>query len=201
MRHMNRACLIICAVLVMSSCTPVDDFGLYWDKGFIDPALAGSWKKVLRAGEDPNFPCADRWRFTRSGTNYSLQSINPIDPTADPQDVAKQKADNERALSVRSLRIGKSLFLMRRDPADGGKGSIVRYEARRGVFNEYWIDNGAGVDFVQAKYPTATNIRKDADGSGYVVIGTFDDEVFRALSEIADNPGYWLPVCSYKKVP
>ncbi len=200
MRHVKRVCLTICAVLVMSSCTPVDDFGLYWDKGFVDPALAGSWKKVRPAPED-QFPCPNLWRFTRSGTNYSLQSINPIDQTAEPQDVAKQKADNERALSVRTLRIGKSLFLMRRDPADGGKGAIVRYEVRRGVLNEYWIVNGDAVDFLQAKYPTAKNIRKDTDGSGYVVIGTFDDEVFRALSEIADNPTYWVLACGYKKVP
>jgi hypothetical protein len=185
----------------MSSCTPVDDFGLYWDKGFVDPALAGSWKKV-RAGEDSDsVPCPNLWRFTRSGTTYSLQSINPIDQTADPHDVAQQKADNERALSVRSLRIGKSLFLMRRDPADQGKGEIARYEVRRGVLNEYWIVNGDAVDFVEAKYPTAKNIRKN-DGEGeYLVIGTFDDEVFRALSEIADNPRYWVLTCSYKKVP
>jgi hypothetical protein len=198
---MNRLCLTICAVLVMSSCTPVEDFGLYWDKGFLDPALAGSWKKVGPAGEDSDsVPCLNRWRFTRSGTNYSAQSINPIDQAADPQEIAEQKAENERALSVRTLRIGKSLFLMQSDPADQGKGAIVRYEVRRGVLNEYWIDNGASVDFVQAKYPTAKNIKATYSPS-YVAIGTFDDEVFRALSEIADNPTYWVLTCSYKKVP
>jgi hypothetical protein len=199
---MKRICLAICAALVVSSCTPVDDFGLYWDKGFVDPALEGSWKKIRRAGEDPDsVPGPDLWRFTRNGTNYSLRGINPIDQTAEPQVIAEQNAANEVALRVRTLRIGKSLFLMQRDPAGGEQGQIVRYEVRRGVLNEYWINNSAGVAFVQAKYPTAKNIRKNADEGEYVVIGTFDDEVFRALSEIADNPRYWFVSRSYRKVP
>jgi len=199
MRPIKRVCLTICAALAISSCTPVDDFGLYWDKGFVDPALAGSWKRVRPARED-QFPCPNLWRFTRSGTNYLLQSINPIDQTAGPQDVAEQNADNERALNVRTLRIGKSLFLMQSDPGDQGKGAIVRYEMRRGVLNEYWIDNGPSIDFVQSKFQTAKNIKTTYSPS-YVAIGTFDDEVFRALSEIADNPTYWVLTCSYKKVP
>lgn len=190
---MTRICLTICAVLVMSSCTPVDDFGLYWDKGFADPALEGSWKKVGRAGDNPDSVpgCPDLWRFTRSGANYSLQAIYPIDKTAEP----------EAALSVRTLQIGKSLFRMQRDPAGGKDGAIVRYQVRRGVLEEYWIANGAGVAFVTAKYPTAKNIGKNTGEGEFVVIGTFDDEVFRALSEIADNPRYWFLSCSYKKVP
>jgi len=199
MRHVIRGCLTICAVLVMSSCTPVDDFGLYWDKGFVDPALEGSWKKIRPAGEDPDAVLGpDLWRFTRSGATYSLQGINPVDETAGPNINAQQEADNEATI-VRTLRIGKSLFMMQRDPASP-EGTIVRYEVRRGVLNEYSIENGAGVAFVNAKYPTAKNITQNTGEGEYVVIGTFDDEVFRALSEIADNPRYWFIIRSYKKV-
>jgi hypothetical protein len=192
------------AAVVQLACTPVDDFGQYWDKGFVDAALEGSWKKVAQPGVNPNdVPGADVLRFTRNGTSYSFQGINPIDPTLEPDVIAQIKAANEERLSARTLRIGKSLFLMERDPAGTGKndGVMVRYEVRRGRLREYWINNGDAVDFLKAKHPSAKNIRKnDAEGN-YVVIKSFDDEVFQVLSEIAENPNYWFLICEYKKVP
>jgi hypothetical protein len=32
-------------------------------------------------------------------------------------------------------------------------------------------------------------------------IGTFDDEVFRVLSEMAASPAYWQLICEYRKMP
>ena len=200
---MKRFAICVVAVVVQVSCTPVEDFGSYWDKGFVDPALEGSWKKVAQNRENPDDVCgADLLRFTRNGPSYAFQGINPIDSTVEPDVIAQIKADNEHRLSARTLRIGKSLFLMEHDPSGpaGNSDVIVRYEVRRGALREYWIDNSAAVDFLEAKHPTAKNIRKnDAEGN-YVVIKTFDDEVFQALSEIADNPAYWFVNCEYKKV-
>jgi hypothetical protein len=192
------------AVVVQLSCTPVDDFGLYWDKGFVDPALEGSWKKLARSGEDPNdIPGADLLRFARNGTIYSFQEIDPIDPAFEPDVIQQIKADNERRLSARTLRIGKQLFLMEHDPEATAESAnmIVRYEVRRGMLREYWINNAVAVEFLLAKHPLAKNIRKNTAEGDYVVIKTFDDEVFRVLSEIADNPAYWFLMCEYKKVP
>ena len=141
------------------------------------------------------------WRFTRNGTSYSLQGINPIDQTAAPEAIQRQKADNEARMSARTLRVGKSLFLMQRDPGGKGKGSIERYDVQRGTLQEYQIDNGAAVEFLETKHPTAKNIKRNDDEGEYVVIDTFDDEVFHVLSEIADDPEYWILICRYKKVP
>jgi hypothetical protein len=199
---MNRLCLSIVAVLCLSSCIGVEDFGRYWDKGFIDPALEGSWKKLGVPGQDLNsIPAPDLWRFTRNGTSYSLQGINPVDQTAAPDVIQQQKAENEAQRSARTLRIGKHLFLMQPNVDGQGMGVIERYDVQRGVLREYWINNGAAVDFLEAKHPTAKNIRRN-DGEGeYVVIDTFDDEVFQVLSEIADNPAYWILKCRYQKLP
>lgn len=82
-----------------------------------------------------------------------------------------------------------------------GKGAIERYDARRGTLQEYFMNNGAAVDFLKAKRPTAKNITRNVGEGEYVVIDTCDDEVFQVLSEIADNPAYWLLNCRYKKVP
>jgi hypothetical protein len=194
--HMKPFCLCLVAVLGLSSCTEVKDFGLYWDKGFIDPALEGSWKKLGQPGKNrDSVPGPDLWRFTRNGSSHSLQSINPVDETARPDVVERQKADNEERVSVRTLRIGKHLFLMQRGPAGQGVSGIVRYDVQRGTLQEYWTDNGAVVEFLMAKHPTAKNIKKAVGPGVSVVIDTFDDEVFRVLSEIADNPAYWTLNC------
>ena len=54
--------------------------------------------------------------------------------------------------------------------------------------------------FLLSKHPTAKNISKNVAEGTYVVINTFDDEVFQVLSEIADKPAYWILQCQYKKV-
>ena len=40
--RMKKLCLCVAATLAMVSCIPVDDFGTYWDKGVVDPALEGT---------------------------------------------------------------------------------------------------------------------------------------------------------------
>lgn len=198
---MKRFCTCLVTVLVLSSCTPVEDFGPYWDKGFVDPALEGSWKKIgLPDREMNSIPGPDLWRFTRDDSSYLQYGINAIDPTLPPDEIEQRKAVNAQAIGTRTLRIGKHRFLMQREPGGTGKGYIVRYDVQRGMLDEYWIENGIAVDFLLSKHPTAKNIRKNVAEGTYVVIGTFDDEVFNVLSEIADNPAYWILNCRYKKV-
>src|SRR5258706_10008229 len=124
---MKRLWLCLVVILALSSCTTVEDFGLYWNKGFIDPALEGSWKKLVLPGQDPDeIPSPDLLRFTRNGSSYSLQGINPIDQTAEPDVIEQQKAENDQPMSARTLRIGKHLFLMHRDQEGQGDGTIER---------------------------------------------------------------------------
>jgi len=191
-------CLV--AVFVLSSCTNVEDFGKYWDKGVIDPALEGSWKKQGLPGQDPHdIPGPDLWRFTKDGSMYSVKAIQPIDPNEAPDVIEQQKAANEETMSARTLRIGKHMFLMQVAPGER-KGMIERYEVQRGTLQEYYMNNAVVLEFLKAQHPTARNIKKNVAEGAYVVIDTFDDEVFQVLSEIADNPAYWLLNCRYQKV-
>ncbi len=192
-------CLV--AVLALSACTPVDDFGAYWDKGFADPALEGSWKKAGLPGENiGSIPGADLMRFTKNGASYDLQHINSLDPALDPEKLEQRRKDNEQKMSARSLQIGKHRFLMEREPAGKGRGFLHRYEIQGTTLREYWIANGAAVDFLKTKHPAAKNIRKNVGEGTYVVIGRFDDEVFQVLSEMLDTPA-WRLNCEYTKVP
>ena len=199
---MKKFCTCLVAVLVLTSCTPVEEFGPYWDKGFADPALEGSWKKLGLPGEDiDGIPGADVLQFTKDGSSYLAYMINPIDLTKPADEIEQQKADNAEAMSARTLRIGKHLFLMQRGPGGRGKGYLVRYEIKRGTLDEYFIDNGLAVDFLLSKHPTAKNISKNVAEGTYVVINTFDDEVFQVLSEIADKPAYWNLQCQVQESP
>jgi len=198
---MKRFWPYLVAVLALSSCTPVDDFGAYWDKGFADPALEGTWKKAGLPGEDiGNIPGADLLRFTKNGANYDLQGINPLDPALTPENLEQRRKDNEYKMSTRSLQIGKHRFLMQRDPSGQGRGFLQRYDIQGTTLREYSIENGAAVDFLETKHPEK-NIRKNVGEGRYVVIKRFDDEVFQVLSEMLDTPEYWRLDCEYRKVP
>ena len=73
------------------------------------------------------------------------------------------------------------------------------YVIRVRTLSEYWYQGDAAVEAVEARHPRAKNIHKN-DGEGdFVVIGTFDDEVFRILSEIADDSDYWILTARYEK--
>ena len=201
---MKRLCLCIAAALTLASCLQVDDFGAYWDKGFQDPALAGSWKNVgLPDGKDgiDSGTSPAMWRFTKDGAGYLAQPINPIDPSADASTRAQQQQDNSTPMNARSLRIGRRTFLMLRDPSRGDEGVIQRYDIQGTTLKEYWLDNGLALEFLAAKHPSARNIKKNVGEGDYLVIDKFDDEVFKVLSELSANADFWLQTSQYKKVP
>ena len=180
---MKRLWLCVACSLVLTSCVPVDDFGKYWDKGVVDPALEGSWQKLGCAGESPDGTSGrDGWRFTKNGANYSLQATN-----------------DEEITSARTLRVGRQLLLMQRDAVSPKDGLLTRYEVHGRTLNAYVLDHAAAADFLEQRHPNAANIRINKDDGRYVVIGTFDDEVFRILSEFVNDPAYWILMCQYRK--
>jgi hypothetical protein len=54
---------------------------------------------------------------------------------------------------------------------------------------------------IEARIEGATNFVEEHGTGTFAVIKHFDDEVFRILSGIADDPSFWNLVCEYKKVP
>jgi hypothetical protein len=163
----------------------VDDFGAYWDKGVVDPALEGSWKRIDAPGEAPNTEvCGEGWNFRRTGSAYSMYTFN------EPSNAAS---------TSRTLRVGSRRLLMNRNRAPEPDGLITGYEIRNRTLSQYWFDNVAVVEFLEAKHPGAANIGKAPGEGQFVLIKRLDDEVFRILSEIARSPDYWILICQYRK--
>jgi hypothetical protein len=200
---MKRQILPVVAFLVLTSCTPVGDFGAYWDKGVVDPALEGRWQKIGIPGEPiDSIPGSDQLLFVKNGQPYSWQGINPIDSKLSAEQAERRKKDNEARLDAKTLKIGNSLFIMSRGPGGTPMGNLERYEIQGDLLLEFTMDNGPGVDLLEAKYPTARNIHKNKSEGSYVVIDTFDDEVFRILSEMSASAAtYWQLECRYRKIP
>ena len=197
--RMKKLCLCVAATLAMVSCIPVDDFGTYWDKGVVDPALDGTWKNIGLPGSSPEERLGAReLRFTRTGSFYSMNMVG-IDPSMAPEVLERVRRRNARAGSARTLRLGKRKLLMKRNGEAPYDGVITSYEIRGRTLSEYWFQGDAAVEALEARHPGAKNIHKN-DGEGdFVVIGTFDDEVFRILSEIADDSDYWILTARYEK--
>jgi hypothetical protein len=194
----------VIALLGLTSCTEVQDFGAYWDRGVVDPAVGGRWSKVAEPGYSlSSTPGADTLVFLRNGSSYSLQMISRIDATL-PADVAsRQRADNERRYTVRTLAIGRQTFFMVRLPPAPQQqdGVIERYEIKGGVLRQYNLRADAAFEWLQARHPTARNITATTGQGATVVIDRFDDEVFRLLSEIADDATYWDFIGQHRRIP
>jgi hypothetical protein len=59
----------------------VDDFGAYWDKGFVDPALTGTWQNAGSPVADPGATAAPAvWMFTPMDTSYAARAMKPAAP-------------------------------------------------------------------------------------------------------------------------
>jgi hypothetical protein len=189
---MKRHLLPMVALLLLASCTAVEDFGAYWGKGAVDPALEGTWKKIGRPGTKPESTAgSDQLVFVKDGQSYLMQAINPIEQGL-PDEVARQrKEDNDARFTVRTLRIGNHSYFMVRGTDGKPNGVIERYEITGDVLREYFLENEVFVDFLQPKHASAKNIQGSKAQGHSVVIHTFDDEVFRILSEISDDTAYW----------
>jgi len=198
---MRRLLLPLLAIVLTASCITVDDFGDYWGKGFVDPALAGTWKMIGIAGQPPDRTLGtDQLRFTKNGRSYAMQAINPIDRGMTAEQAAEQAKNNETREAARTLTIGRHAFLMQRPEEGRPGGMLVRYEIRGGILSQYIMDFEEGIDFLAAKHPTARNITSHNVDAHLIDIQTFDDEVFRILSEIADVQSYWVLSNRYKKI-
>jgi len=167
-----HAVLLGILAVMLASCIDVEDFAATWSKTFLDPDLAGHWRKISQVPEDARH----QWFFNERHGAYEVQLFT--DNRAD---------DDGPMYPVKSLAVGPYLFL-----ANGPqKGLMIRYKVVDGDVLWYKLDFRKTWAIIQEKYPDQKNIYQDSAADGAVKIKTFDDEVFRIISTIPDDDVFW----------
>ena len=180
--------LLIClALLCLTACIPVDDFGAYWDKGTVDTALVGTWKNVKPKKDDVG-PA----RLTVRNGAYRITSM------------AKKDA-KDKPLFAKTLTAGSYTFFMASSDENGKtERDLVRYSLKDGRLTEYTLEVKPVETWLKWRHPQVRNFEAVACKPKclfeQVKIRTLTDDVVRILSEIPDTAEYWQPTEEWRKV-
>ena len=175
------------AILLLASCIDVDDFGTYWAKTSLDPAAKGNWTKIPVAGEDP------------SEANVKC-SVTEKDKAYESRCDDNGKADSEPDYPVKTLDVSPYHFFAVGNHDGKPGGHLFKYAIKDDKLTLYTPKAEAILGLIQKNHPNASNIMKDQVLSSPVLkIKTFDDEVFKILSEIPDNETYWKATTTFQR--
>ncbi len=183
---MKKPLLLVCALL-LTSCIDVMNFGVYWNKGYVDPALAGMWEPVAVPGKD--ISQSSKQHVVVDGDAYRITNFE--------RGVEKIDAP----IAARLLLVTNHTFLMLGGQA---QGALYRYKIEGNVVKFFELDKAAALKYVAEKHPRAANI-EGLPGSGSYGstfgVKTLDSETLQILVEIPDTEAYWKLDTSYKKAP
>jgi len=183
---------VLCCLFLLTACIDVDDYGDYWSKTMIDPAIAGRWAKVSEENESKL--TGQEWELTLKDNAYSAQSYKD-----------GKKTDEDPLYPVKSMQIGNYTFL-----ATGPeRGTIVRYNIVGDTASIYVANPTMAWDFISRQFPDQSEIYRDdpdpADSAEDnrdrpLHIKEFDDDVAKVLAAIPNNGMYWEIDAELKKV-
>lgn len=150
--------------MFLASCIFVKDIGAYWEKGVIDPALAGYWVNA-----DESHDCSS---FVLAGKSYRV--------------IDNGKKDESL---YRTLQLGDNKFLMVRDP--NNKYLLIKYTVSDENFTTYMPDEAKKDDFLR-DYPDS-GIIIGSGQFVTATIPLLDEKSIEMLQKIADDESYWKP--------
>jgi len=182
---MDMRNLLLClSVVLLASCIPVEDYGPYWKKGVVDPALLGVWQKVpvpdaddRRESRSIKSPANDGVRVTAGKGSYRIDTL----------DEKERQEKDYRPLIARTLKDGPYTFLMAND---GPNPDFIRYVLKDGTAAQYRLEGAPMGRLLKEKYPHAKNIGTNCKWAP-LCIRKFDAEVYAILAAIPDTPEYW----------
>lgn len=160
---------ILAVLLLVAGCLKIGDFGIYWDKGFIDPALEGQWQNARPNGSSVT--------FTNEGDLYHMEF------STDPD---KQFA--------RTLKVNESNFLMTKKKLEENSGNLIPYVIEGGNLVLFAANKDKQIEF-NKRYP---DIPFAVTRTG-ISIDQLNDETMKWLEQITSEPEWWIDIQSYKR--
>lgn len=176
--------LLICIAFLLTSCIQVDDFGNYWDKAELDPAIAGHWKTKMEADE--------HGIMGNDEINYFVQgaAYQEFDYQCKMEKQGKRCEASAPSYPIKTLIIGHYHFI-------ASKGEMTRYIATKSTLKAYDVNIEAVWAFLENHYPHMKNLTREEVGAGVgertytLKIKVLDDDVAEMLANIPDNKTYW----------
>lgn len=187
-----KTLLLSLSIILLTSCIPVDDFGVYWNKGTVDANVTGKWEKMERHKK------AEYVRITDEGGRYRIDTL----------DKKERAAKDYSPILARTLTAGKYTFFMAMDKKHGAAHftpeGLVRYEIHHGVLTEYNLVDRRMGKFLSDEFPHARNITapKCRENCVYdsVKIRKLDAEVVEILAAIPDTKEFWTVSERWRRV-
>ncbi|HYD18072.1 MAG TPA: hypothetical protein VEF76_06315 [Patescibacteria group bacterium] len=190
----RRACWFLwrafCGVLSLcslTSCLFVEDFGTYWNKATIDPALLAEWRIDEK----------ETVRIESAGDTMRIEEATPKEPS-------------ERAFVVaRALQIGAYHYLMVKGKPEGSAElqnlGLFRYLVTNDTLTVYWLHPERMNDFLVKNYSSVGNITVPpcigkCRHPTWTTIRLLDDEVYDILAKIPATEEFWGHDGSMKKI-
>ncbi|HTK84116.1 MAG TPA: hypothetical protein VL625_03430 [Patescibacteria group bacterium] len=182
MKHLLH-CLI---ALALSSCLPIQDFGSYWDKGYIDESVIGNWDISDSAAKIKKEAKTEIVHVTSKGNTFSVEFIEN----------GKTQAEQDQLIG-RTLNAGVYKYFLygSRSEIKNAKGMLFRYVVKDNYFMIYDLKPDSLFKLLHDKYSSVTNIKK-ADCTSRIIcepieITKLDEGVFKILSQIPDTLEFW----------
>ena len=170
--------LVLFALLALTSCLDVDDFGAYWARTYIDTRLAGTWEQVQI---DKPLKENAALSFVMDKGSYKVV----IDKDG--------KIEDKPYYPVRTLAAGPYVFAVV-GPKEGG---MIRYQIKGTTLSFYRLRNRMAKAFLKKNFPA--DKFPDLNFHGGLKVGLMNDTTFKAISDIPDTPEYWQEISRYQR--
>ena len=167
----SRTALFLSLLLLLTACITVKSFGVYWDSGTLDPALAGNWNSTRAANGGSDV------EFTADGNIYRMRFKNAEDVKV-----------------VRTLKVGNSTYLMTKKNEDDAGGTLIAYVIQGDDMVFFAPNRDKQKDFLK-RYPTIPfTITKTT-----FTIQELTPETMKWLTQISTEPEWWIDIQRFKR--
>lgn len=182
-------------LLCLTSCLQVKDFGEYWDRGVLDPALEGGWVNTQRGKSSLRFV----WRNDKT---YRMEY--------------KTRAGEQVMEAVRTLQVTPDSHMLMIKSKDGDAGGVLGpYVVQDGFLVRFDIinapaetfpepgDRSANARAVRQKYKARMELEEILDIPGVAIsrdritIEVLTPEVMERLRAISSRPEFWVQSNAY----